>query len=687
MTAAAPLHGQRVVEIGDRIAVAACGSVLMSLGAHVTVADHGRRATAGKWIDHVVACSGKTIVQLEPGAAALENLLSEADVVLHSSDLTEVPRWNRPPSQIVCDITAYGKTGPMAGVAHADPLVQALSGLADTTGEASAPPMIAGFPVTEGIAALYAAAGVVAALRVRTASGRGQDVEVALYDCAFSTLTTFLPFHFVGETITRGGNKHVLASPWNIYEAADGWLILCTGTDEQWRRLCNVMERPDLASDAALAKVDGRVADRERVDALVQAWVAGRSAAQCVAQLEAQGIAAGPIVMASELAREQNIAHRKLAAKVSDAQAGAFAHVLPTAIRFAPREPRHSVAAAQGAASSSPAGNLEVFEIGQYTTAPLVARQLGALGAEVIKVESPDGDGTRGWAPRHDGQGYFFALSNSDKVSVCLDLRKDADRTLFVSRLAHADVLVENLKPGSLERLGLGADMLSRINPRLVYCAISGFGADSAYPGRPAFDTVVQAMSGVMDLNRANGVPQKTGISLADILGGAFGLVATLAALFERDVSGSGACIDISMQDASAWATQWAWRGRYANDAFRTIRCADGYVVAGPFEEGATDAKVAALSRADLVRSLEEKGIAAAPVLDTSEVVEHPQTIARQLLLRTRDSSGREWPAFESPIRLSLTPARVRKAIGRLGEANAGFTASRSRRSRSGPAR
>jgi crotonobetainyl-CoA:carnitine CoA-transferase CaiB-like acyl-CoA transferase len=146
--------------------------------------------------------------------------------------------------------------------------------------------------------------------------------------------------------------------------------------------------------------------------------------------------------------------------------------------------------------------------------------------------------------------------------------------------VAGSDVLVENLKPGALRAARTRAGRAALINPRLVYCAISGFGADSAYPGRPAFDTVVQAMSGIMDLTRVNGVPQKTGISLADVLGGVFGLIATLGALIARDASGAGEQIDISMQDAAAWVTQWCWRTGYPEPGCVTVACSDGHVVA-----------------------------------------------------------------------------------------------------------
>ena len=317
-----------------------------------------------------------------------------------------------------------------------------------------------------------------------------------------------------------------------------------------------------------------------------------------------------------------------------------------------------------------PLAGLKVLEIGQYTTAPLVARNLGALGAEVLKIEPPGGDAARGWPPQQHGQGYFFTLSNSDKRSVCLDLRDPVDRARFASLLRDADVLVENLKPGALDKLGFDASSRERINPALVYCAISGFGADSAYPGRPAFDTVIQAMSGIMDSIRVNGVPQKTGVSFADILGGLFGLVGTLGALMSREQIGAGDALDLSMQDAAAWITQWQRAGLDGLRDASVVRCADGYVaVEGTGKTPAEIAEAADTTRAALVERLAGCGIAASAVHSVREVAESGQARQRALLRRVHDSTGREWPVFASPIRLHAYASGPQAAIGPLGEA------------------
>ena len=655
-----PLAGISVLEDGDRLAVTACGSVLGALGARVSVARSAHQYCAAYREAHA---DDKHFVDAE----ALATLRSNADVVLRSSDVSPRSTLDDSPSRIGCDITAYGTSGPMAGVAHADPLLQAMSGLADTTGEPDGPPALCRFPAIEGIGALYATAGILSALFARERIGRGQAIEIALFDCAFSTLATFIPFHLAGKPVTRSGNRHVLASPWNTYRARDAWLVICTGSDEQWLRLCKVLGRPDLAADPRLTRGADRVLNRAVVDDAVRRWIEDRNAAEAAQALEAQGIAAGAVVAVEGLAQEPNIRHRAL---YSD-------RGMRSAIRSFDRAPSSGATRIASVLSSRPADSaaplplagLEVVELGQYTTAPFVARHLGALGADVLKVEPPGGDATRTWPPQRDGLGYFFSLSNSDKASCCLDLRDAAGRARFGELLATADVLVENLKPGALQKLGFDADRRSTINARLVYCAISGFGANSAYPGRPAFDTVIQAMSGIMDSIRQDGRPQKAGISLADILGGLFALVGTLGALFARAHDGKGEALDISMQDAAAWITQWSDTPARQT---ATLKCRDGYVVAMTAQREC-DAIGSFLqrSRAEAVGVLRARGIDAAPVLSIDEAARSEQAGVRKTLVPVRDSIGREWQVFNTPIRLSVTPAAVRRGIGPLGEADA----------------
>jgi crotonobetainyl-CoA:carnitine CoA-transferase CaiB-like acyl-CoA transferase len=702
-----PLAGLLVVEHGERLGAAVCGSLLAQLGAEVAIVERSHAPARHKWTNRALSVLGKRSVLARAGDtgddAFLDKLLRAADIVLMSSDVSAGGRYQPAPEQIVCDITAFGASGPLSGRPYSDALVQAVSGLADTTGDPDAGPSLIGFPFCEVSAGVYAAAATLVAQRVRRTRGFGQFIDIALFDCAVGALSTFLPFHAVGKAATRAGNRHSLAAPWNAYRASNGWVLICTATDDQWRRLCDLIGQPALARGAGFATNSERISRRGEVDAILQRWTATLTVEQCIERLTANDIACGPILALSQLAAEPNLLHRNMVQRVFDPTGNGeitlpgspLAVSLPTATDdsripapdehraflntlIASRKPKPL--AQRGADQAMPLAGIRVIEIGQYTTAPLVGRQLGALGAEVFKIEPPGGEGSRTWPPAQGNRGYFFAFSNNDKRSLELDLRNKDHRASFTALLKTADVLVENLKPGSLARLGFGPQEFFEINPRLVYCGISGFGASSIYPGRPAFDTVVQAMSGFMDVTHANGVPMKAGISAADIVGGEFGLLSILAALELRDQTNRGPMLDISMQDAAVSATASLWHGKSPGPRAVLARCADGFVCIESAEGrvdsvlgrlGQTPSAVAHLTREALVGIALQGGMLAAPVCSVSEVARSAQAIARQLIVEKFSEDGRKWPLLSSPLRLSLTPPQVKRAIGELGEANA----------------
>jgi crotonobetainyl-CoA:carnitine CoA-transferase CaiB-like acyl-CoA transferase len=329
-----------------------------------------------------------------------------------------------------------------------------------------------------------------------------------------------------------------------------------------------------------------------------------------------------------------------------------------------------------------PLHDVRVIEIGMNTVAPLAGRQLGALGADVIKIEPPRGDVNRANAPlREDGESFIFSVSNTDKRGIVLDLSRPEDADTLWKLLATADVVLENLKPGSLERLGFSAEAVRSRCPEIVYCSMSGFGHDSAYAGRPALDTVIQAMSGVMASNRQDSMPTKAGISIADQLGGQFGLLAVLSALHQRDRTGRGTHVDIAMQDVTAWSTQYLWNETTTDlPPVEVLESADGFVLVEGLDTQDiakrlhTDDVDAArslgkhLSRNEILDRLNTEAIpVAAPVCTLDEVLTSQQTIDRQLVISRPSNDGDTWTVLESPMRLSKTPARVRTAMARLG--------------------
>jgi crotonobetainyl-CoA:carnitine CoA-transferase CaiB-like acyl-CoA transferase len=677
-----PLAGLRVLEVGSRPGVRACGSILRDLGADVVVVEDPRDARSPSRAVQL-AGKGSITAQQAPAEAAA------ADILLTSTDV-DGPGPGRLPGQIRCDVTAFGATGPLSGIAASEALVQAWSGTASVTGHADGPPRVTPAPLLEMEAGAYAAAGVLAALAVRDAAGTGQDIDIALYDVGVNALAVFLPLAFAGRNASRTGNRHAILSPWNTYPTRDGWVMICAPTDDQWRRLCDVLGAPELGADPRFASTGARLDRADDVDRLVGDWTSARSIVDILAALAASGIASGPILGLDDLEHEPNVRHRGMIVTAMDERGEA---VLVPGNVFGGDDVGHAVPTVGGddrLRPESPAGppdelpiggsalaGVRVIEIGMNTVAPLAARQLGALGADVIKVEPPAGDVNRSNAPlRADGEAYIFAISNTDKRGVVLDLRNERDAAVLWALLETADVVVENLKPGSLSRLGFGPEQVQDRLPSIIYCSVSGFGHDSAYPGRPALDTVIQAMSGTMA--PADGAPVKAGISIADQLGGQFALVAILAALRARGSGGPAARIDLAMQDVTAWATASLWNGAEPEPT-RVLAGSDGHVVVtglgdaeivsrlNTTENGLEDA-ARALTRANLVAQFQGAGApVAAPVITVAEVLDATQTVERGLIVRRPSGDGDTWPVLESPLRLERTPARTRTAMSRLG--------------------
>ena len=199
-----------------------------------------------------------------------------------------------------------------------------------------------------------------------------------------------------------------------------------------------------------------------------------------------------------------------------------------------------------------PLAGLRVLDLTRVLAGPLATQFLGDLGAEIIKVEPPAGDETRNFAPFVGGESHYFVGLNRGKQSLVLDLRQEEGVAILRRLAARADVLVENFRPGVMERLGLGATSLMEANPRLIYCAISGFGQTGPLRDKPSFDIVTQALTGVLSVNGKEGAaPVKLGLPVGDMSGGIFGAIAILSALHERHATGRGRLIDISLYDGT----------------------------------------------------------------------------------------------------------------------------------------
>ena len=354
-----------------------------------------------------------------------------------------------------------------------------------------------------------------------------------------------------------------------------------------------------------------------------------------------------------------------------------------------------------------PFDGLRVVALEQAVAAPFCSRQLADLGADVIKVERPDGgDFARAYDKAAGGMSSHFAWLNRGKRSITLDLKQAGDAAIFARLVARADVFVHNLAPGAVERLGFGYETLAERHPRLIWCGISGYGPDGPYRDRKAYDLLVQSEAGVVSLTGTPERPAKAGLPVADIGAGLYAYSSILAALIARGKTGAGERIDISMLECLAeWLMPplYYWHATGESPAREGMRhnmvvpygvydCADGavnfaiqnerewrrfceIVLETPvcFEgnenrlrhraevEGMIEAKLGAMTAAEAHARLERAEIAVAAVNDMAAVARHPQLTAR----------GR-WKMVDSPVGSipALTPPhnlrRAGVAMGRV---------------------
>ncbi len=204
---------------------------------------------------------------------------------------------------------------------------------------------------------------------------------------------------------------------------------------------------------------------------------------------------------------------------------------------------------------TGPLHGIKVIDLSRALAGPYATMMLADAGADVVKIEPPGGDDSRGWLPHVDRGGErdsaYFLSANRGKRSVVLDLKDDVDADRLRWLVADADVLVENYRPGVLDRLGLSVDSLRRINPRLVTLSLTGFGASGPESHRPGFDQIIQAEAGLMSLTgEPDGGPQRVGLPISDILAGMFGAYGVVSALHEREVTGRAAHVDASLLSA-----------------------------------------------------------------------------------------------------------------------------------------
>lgn len=687
-----PLHGLRVVAVGATLRGGLAARLLADLGGEVVSVRDARRVDFGHAARHLWAArrllrtgvdAGQRVVEVPDDRlrTAAERWAHETDVLLWDDD---ADTWARtvpvPDGGIRCAVTALAETGRPG----AELLAQALSGVLDTTGLPDGPPYRVGVPIGDYAAAVNATTSIVAQYLLPPAARTRAVLEVSAVDALAAFMTPFFTQSLAGLPVSRMGNRHPSTAPWNTYPTADGTVVVCTITNAQWLAVTRMIGRADLTDDPTLVSVSARHDQVDRVDAVLAEWTRTHTTGEVVEACAEYGIPAGNVATTDQVMELHGVTPGDAGAPLPTSPlpwlpAGTARPAVPTPVEPVAWPPRP---ARPGDGMPAPAGprplsGVRVVEVGSFTAGPVCARLLAALGADVVKVETPGGDSGRGWQPTVAGDSYFFLLNNTDKQSVELNLKDRTDADVFAGLLAGADILVCNLAPGALDRLGYPAGRLRRLNPTLVTVCITGFPAGSPLATRRALDTVVQAESGVMAVTGAtDGEPVKSGVSLADSFAATIGALTATAGLIARRAAGDGSYTTLSMYQAMVWLTEMHWASRHRGDTIvragntsplhpsdGVYACRDGLIgVAAESDDamaalaelvGARGAASGAVSRwlgrrtrDQAVARLVAAGIAAAPVLDTwaaaaSDILRrHQMVLALPVAGTTRPAIG-----------------------------------------------
>ena len=366
-----------------------------------------------------------------------------------------------------------------------------------------------------------------------------------------------------------------------------------------------------------------------------------------------------------------------------------------------------------------PLKGIKVLDISRVLTGPFCTMILGDLGAEVIKIEIPGtGDETRSWGPPYvEGESAYYLSTNRNKKSVTLNLKSEEGQKILMEMAKQCDVMIENFLPGTVDRLGVNYDKVKAANPGIIYCSLSGFGQDGPYREFPAYDLLMQGLGGLMSITgEKDGQPIRIGVALVDIGAGMYAVIGILSALMTRKATGQGQYIDISLLDTEvSWMTYMATNyflsgknptrmgsGHPNIVPYQAFKAKDGYFILAVGNDNiwkrfckvleldiaedpryVTNAKrvenrdelnsmleemFVTKDAAEWMEILQPARIPCGPVNNISEVVNHPQTIHRGMVVEMDHPKAGSVKVLGNPINMSLTPPRYELHPPLLGE-------------------
>lgn len=549
----------------------------------------------------------------DAGRAIFHRLAAEADIVCDNFrpgvtlrlgiDREALMQHN--PSIITCSLTGFGANGPWATMPAYDPIVQAMCGTMNYTRlSPDGSPVRWGIPIGDLFAGIFTAIGVVAAVIHRDRTGVGQHVDVAMLDVMLALNTYRVPqaltFGREPEPAPFEGGQGTV--PFGNFQCRTGWIATCI-SQRMWRSACEVFGRSDLADDDKFSTAAARYAHREELVAILQGIFRERTADDWQRDLMDAGVVCGKVTDVADVFQHPQVLARNMAVEIADA-VGRTATVAGDPLHFADPDgwrapsrlgtdtsvvlnellglsateiaalhadgvvfaPSDSEAAplqphSRFVASSVPGGDpaaaplvgVQVLEMyGDEPSKCFAAQLLADLGADVVRVDRPV-DQINEPYPDEERETSFRAGLNRGKRSVIADLKSDTGKKLFFSLVEHADVVMDNYRPGVLTRLGIDNESLRQLNPRIVSTSITGFGHTGPWSSYPAFDNAIQALGGGMSITidpQHPDIPVRWGNPIGGLTGAMFAALGTLAAVRLQRINGTGRALDVSLLDS-----------------------------------------------------------------------------------------------------------------------------------------
>ena len=644
LKSAGPLQGIRVLEMSNRLSVGACGFLLAELGAEVCYLDDSSSNEAINPVEKRLRTHGKTkVVYPSKGSTSFFETFR---VIIHSqldtnnsldTDLISyIPI--RGQQQVICSVTSQGQGWPNFPDSVNDSFMQAISGLMAVSGLPNGKPEYAQAPITELCASVISSYSILASIYSKS----NQIIDLSILEIMADQLRTHISLlPNKNNESYRLGCGHPLCSPWDVYIAKDGWVIICASSDAHWEALLHLMGKSDLLADDRFTNVTLRRANKMDVDALVNAWTSGYNVKEVVEALKKIGLPSGPALSPKEVPLDQDLIDAGIVCIEN--------HVSFARTPIQIRESATNYAQKTKMVSAKlPLNGIKVVEFTAYAAGPLTGFLLSSLGAEVIKIEPPSGEEGRKFKPQFDGISGYYINYNAGKQSIAIDLLDIENKKKVLRLIESADIVLHNMRPGAMDKLGFGIEELQHINPGLIYCSISGYGLNG--PKLAALDTMIQGHLGITGLFTGVEFPIRIGYSIADQLSAHFAATSILAALINRDVTGKGQIVDTAMADAIAWLTQWNWNIYPSKNTSYQLKAKDGWVIASQHCEGTYEH----LHRNELIHYLESQHIHATPVLEIQEVIDQQSLIERGFKYQIKMQNSELADLIAPPLGISV---------------------------------